>query len=222
MHGLQLVVAALRAGVLGRAVLVRRPVFDRSSAPTTGGGQRSRIAVTPWPPAAQIEITPRPLPFSASSLARRGDDPAAGGGERVARRQRGAVDVELGPVDRAERRVEAEPLLAEDRVLPRLQGGQHLRGERLVDLVEVEVLQRSGPRARASAASRRPGPSAAPRRRARSRPRRSRRRSGRPAAPSRAPRPTPPSRAAPPRRRRSAAWSCRRSSWRPRPCRRPA
>ena len=39
-----------------------------------GGAQRSRIAVTPWPPAAQIEITPRPGPvlaaFSASSLAR--------------------------------------------------------------------------------------------------------------------------------------------------------
>ena len=30
----------------------------------------SRIAVTPWPPAAQIEITPRPEPFSSSSLAR--------------------------------------------------------------------------------------------------------------------------------------------------------
>src|SRR6476619_8382286 len=33
-------------------------------------GQRSRMATTPWPPAAQVEIRPRPLPpFSASSLA---------------------------------------------------------------------------------------------------------------------------------------------------------
>src|SRR5437763_1594968 len=30
----------------------------------------SRIATTPWPPAAQIEISPRPEPFSARSLAR--------------------------------------------------------------------------------------------------------------------------------------------------------
>src|SRR5205085_3477299 len=30
---------------------------------------RSRIAATPWPPAAQIEINPRPEPFSASSFA---------------------------------------------------------------------------------------------------------------------------------------------------------
>src|SRR5436853_2216139 len=29
----------------------------------------SRIATTPWPPAAQIEISPRPEPFSARSLA---------------------------------------------------------------------------------------------------------------------------------------------------------
>src|SRR5947209_14323304 len=29
----------------------------------------SRMATTPWPPAAQIEISPRPEPFSARSLA---------------------------------------------------------------------------------------------------------------------------------------------------------
>src|SRR5204862_2153684 len=40
-----------------------------------GGGEpkveahRSRIATTPWPPAAQIEIRPRPEPFSASIFA---------------------------------------------------------------------------------------------------------------------------------------------------------
>ena len=37
---------------------------------------------------------------------------------------------------------EAEALLAEHRVLPGLEGREHLRGEGLVDLVEVEVLQR--------------------------------------------------------------------------------
>ncbi len=103
--------------------------------------QASRIATTPWPPAAQIEIRPRPPPASCSCLASRGDDPPAGCGERVAGRERAAVDVELGAVDRAERGVEAEPLLAEDRVLPGLQRAQHLGGERLVDLVEVEVAE---------------------------------------------------------------------------------
>jgi tellurite resistance protein TehA-like permease len=39
-------------------------------------------------------------------------DPATGRGERVTRRQRRAVDVQLGPVDRTECCVEAEPLLA--------------------------------------------------------------------------------------------------------------
>ena len=29
----------------------------------------SKMATTPWPPAAQIEISPRPEPFSASSFA---------------------------------------------------------------------------------------------------------------------------------------------------------
>src|SRR3712207_7706053 len=42
---------------------------------------------------------------------------------------------------RSQRRLEAELLLAVGRVLPRLEGGEHRGGERLVDLVEVEVLQ---------------------------------------------------------------------------------
>src|SRR5687768_4023950 len=45
-------------------------------------------------------------------LGQRGDDPAAGRSERVSGRQRRAVDVELRPVDRAERGVEAQLLLA--------------------------------------------------------------------------------------------------------------
>ena len=91
-----------------------------------------------------MEIRPRPPdPSVGPSREELGDvdDPAAGRGERVARRERGTVHVEPGAVDRTERRVEAEALLAEHRVLPGLQRGEHLRGERLVDLVEVEVLQ---------------------------------------------------------------------------------
>ena len=70
-----------------------------------------------------------------------GQDAPAGRGERVADRQRGAVDVELRAVDRAERLVEAEALAAELGVLPRRERRQDLGGERLVDLEEVEVLE---------------------------------------------------------------------------------
>ena len=99
------------------------------------------MATTPWPPAAQMLITPRPVPSSCSCLASDGDDPPAGRGERVAGGERAAVDVELGAVDRAERLVAAELLLAERRVLPGLQRAEHLRGEGLVDLVVVEVAE---------------------------------------------------------------------------------
>src|SRR5690606_41660186 len=60
---------------------------------------------------------------------------------RVPRGQRSAVDVQLAAVDAAQRLVQAELLLGEAGVLPRLERGQYLGGERLVDLVEVEVLQ---------------------------------------------------------------------------------
>ncbi len=70
------------------------------------------------------------------------DDARARRGERVADGEARSLDVELGAIDRAERPVEAELLLAVDGILPGLQRGDHLRGERLVDLVEVEVLQR--------------------------------------------------------------------------------
>src|SRR5690606_40341901 len=67
---------------------------------------------------------------------------SARGREGMPRRERAAVDVELRAVDRAERRVKAEALLAEGRVLPRLEGREDLGGEGLVDLVEVEVRER--------------------------------------------------------------------------------
>ena len=176
------------------------------------------MATTPWPPAAQMEI--RPALAGArlvQHLRQLGHDPAAGRGERVPGRQRRAVDVELRAVDRAQRGVEPELALAERRVLPRLQRREHGRGERLVDLVEVEVLQASGRCGPASPASRRPAPSAGPRRRARSRRRRSARRPGAraPAGPAR--RPTRRRPAGRRRRRRSAGSSWPPSSWRPSP-----
>jgi AcrR family transcriptional regulator len=51
------------------ATSTRWPSAPRPDAPCGRSGYFSRIAVTPWPPAAQIEITPRPEPFSSSSLA---------------------------------------------------------------------------------------------------------------------------------------------------------
>src|SRR5687768_16974093 len=54
-------------------------------------------------------------------LGQGGDDPPTGRGERVPGRQRRAVDVELRAVDRAQRRVEAQLLLAVRRLLPRLE-----------------------------------------------------------------------------------------------------
>jgi hypothetical protein len=56
--------------------------------------------------------------------------------------ERRACDVEQAGIDRPERGVQAEPLFRERRVLPRLERGEHRGREGLVDLVEVEVLQR--------------------------------------------------------------------------------
>src|SRR5688572_32128145 len=70
-----------------------------------------------------IRRPPRSTLFSYTTLFRS----RAGGGERVAGRERGAVHVELRAVDRAEAAL-----------LPGREGGEHLRGERLVDLVEVD------------------------------------------------------------------------------------
>ncbi len=53
------------------------------------------MATTPWPPAAQMLITPRPVPSSCSCFGEAGDDPPAGRGERVPGGERAAVDVEL-------------------------------------------------------------------------------------------------------------------------------
>src|SRR3954447_23463178 len=64
-------------------------------------------------------------------LGQRGDDPPAGGGERMPGGQRAAVDVELLARDLAERLVAALLLAREHRVLPGLQRRAYLRGEGL-------------------------------------------------------------------------------------------
>ena len=187
------------------------------------GGQDSRMATTPWPPAAQMEIRPRlPGPASCSIFASWATirPPVAANGCPAASDEPLTLSFDRSIEPSGASRPSL--LLAERRVLPRLQRREHRGGERLVDLVEVEVLQASGRCGPASPASRRPAPSAGPRRRARSRRRRSARRPGgrAPAGPAR--RPTRRRRAARWRRRRSAASSCPPSSWRPRPCRTPA
>ena len=63
--------AALWFGVERPAIRwARRRTSSRPEASPLGESYaRSRIATTPWPPAAQTEISARPAPFSASSLA---------------------------------------------------------------------------------------------------------------------------------------------------------
>ena len=100
------------------------------------------MAVTPIPPAVQTEISPRFEPRVGKQFRERRDDARAGRRERVADRDRAALDVQLRTVDRAERLGEAEPFAAELLRLPGLQRAEHLRGKSLVDLVEIEVLER--------------------------------------------------------------------------------
>ena len=64
----------------------------------------SRIAVTPMPPAVQTDSNARPRPQLLQQLRGRRDYSSAGGGERMADRNAPALHVELGAIDRAERR----------------------------------------------------------------------------------------------------------------------
>src|SRR5699024_5505054 len=80
-------------------------------------------------------------PLLLQQLGGGGQDAAAGRGAPLAGRPRRAVDGERGPVDRAQGLVQAEALGAVLVGLPPGERGQDLRGEGLVDLVEVEVLQ---------------------------------------------------------------------------------
>ena len=120
-------------------VLSRLPQGRQQLAPAKR--QRSRIATTPMPPAVQIDTRQRPPPRCFSSLAAVATMRAPVAANGMAGRQRGTVRVDLGQVDAAHRRVQAEAVLAVLLALPRAQRAQHLRGEGFVDLVEVEVLQ---------------------------------------------------------------------------------
>ena len=143
--------------------------------PETGRwGQDSRMATTPWPPAAQIEIRPRlPEPASCSSLASVATirPPVAANGWPAASEE--PLTLSFDAVDRAQRRVEAElaPCRTPGPPRPsawRAPARRTPRGSR-----RSRSPAGSGRCGRASAAPRRPAPSAGPRRRARSRRRRS-------------------------------------------------
>ena len=138
--------SSLRTRMLPAARLPRLPTY------------LSRIAVMPMPPAVQIEISPRPLP-RREQLGQRREDSRAGRGERMTEGDAAALDVELGCDRSSPAAREAEPVAAVFGRLPRLERAQHLRRERLVNLVEIEVLQLQ-PARRACAAPRTPAPSA--------------------------------------------------------------
>ena len=103
------------------------------------------------PPAVQIEISPRPPPRRSISLASvpRIRAPVAPNGWPTAR----LLPTTFSFVRSIEPSglLEAEPLATEFGRLPGLQRAEHLRRKRLVDFVEVEVLQRQAARPRASA-----------------------------------------------------------------------
>ena len=99
-------------------------------------------ATTPWPPAAQIEISPRaPEPFSCNSFAKVATirPPVAANGWPVASDE--PVTLSRSWSMDAQWRVQPQPVAAERLVLPRGLGRQHRGGEGLVDLDELEVLQ---------------------------------------------------------------------------------
>ena len=94
-----------------------------STADQTRSSQiRSRISAMPWPPPTHMVIRPVDLSCQSRRVEHRVLEPGAGHAERVADRDRAAVDVE--PVE-----VDAEVLVRR----------HHLRRERLVDLDQVDV-----------------------------------------------------------------------------------
>src|SRR5579859_6217693 len=71
-----------------------------------------------------------------------GDDACPGRREWMADRHAASLDIELGPIDGAERAGELEPVAAISRIGPGLQRAEHLTRKRLVYFVEVEIRQR--------------------------------------------------------------------------------
>src|SRR6185369_11634094 len=115
----------------GSMPLVRRrsmgsALEDRGDAEPAGGADRDEAA------SAAILV---------DDLRQRRQDASAGRGERMAQRDRAALDVHLAAIDLAELAGEADAILAELVVVPGFQRAQHLARERFVDLVEIEILQ---------------------------------------------------------------------------------
>src|SRR3546814_10294283 len=107
---------------------VRSGAFDdRRHAETAGRADRDQTAAT-------IVLV--------NDLGQRREDTATGRGERMARSEAATLDVHFGAINRTERRIEAELVLAERRIFPGLQRAQHLTGECFVDFIEIEILQR--------------------------------------------------------------------------------
>src|SRR3546814_5950569 len=63
-----------------------------------------------------------------NDLGQRREETATGRGERMARSEAATLDVHLGAINRTERRIEAELVLAERRIFPGLQRAQHQIG----------------------------------------------------------------------------------------------
>src|SRR5579863_6645949 len=72
----------------------------------------------------------------------RGDDARAGRGEWVTDRKAASLHVEFGPIDGAEGSRQSQVVAAEYGIGPGLERAQYLPRESLVDLVEIEILER--------------------------------------------------------------------------------
>ena len=139
-------------GSLGRSIVMTampsRTLTDSAGDRRPGRGvmRRSTTIAKPIPPAAQTVIRPNCPPRRPSSLSSVVVMRAPGRAERMADRDRSAHHVELRAIDLAHRLGEPGalgPLLR----LEALEVREHLRGERLVHLDEVDVARASAPRA---------------------------------------------------------------------------
>src|SRR5690606_38724205 len=118
--------SATNTGCRGCAAERRLPLDDRHHAHPAGGADGDQRAAT----------------AAFGQLPGRGsDNPRPGGGKGMAGGQRGADEVDPVRIDPPQRRVQPHPVAAVVLAFPCTQGAQHLRGEGLVDLVDVEVLQ---------------------------------------------------------------------------------
>ena len=94
-------------------------------------------------PAVVLEGKPVGAAFSRSRELVRGreEEPRARAADRMAERDRAAVDIQLLLVERTKRTRQAELVAAVGIILPRSDAAEHLRRERFVDLPRVEIVQ---------------------------------------------------------------------------------